>query len=227
MMNRIHYFCKKQMRMRPILMVEGLRNLHDARYCAAVGISMASFDLGDESGLAPATLREILEWLSGLEGLGAFRNEDGATIVGKAQAAGVKRVILPLDFDWAQVGGMDGLGIVVDVAAMREGRAQAVNASTHWNEIEALAQRFPHALFLLGLEEKDDFPARLTSDPNSLLPRCILRFDNPNAIYRQLQQQGVNPYGFCLGAFAADEYGHLDYDACDAFIQQYQELEPA
>jgi hypothetical protein len=210
----IPYFCKNRMRMRPILMVEGLRNLHDARYCAAVGISMASFDLSSDAALAPAMVREILEWLSGLEGLGVFQQEDGGMIGDKARAAGVVRVVLPLDFDWLEAEKI-GLGIIVNVA------------QTQWPRIKTIAHQFPDALFLLPTDGVQNIQSHFHGDESTLLPRCILRCDDPDAIYNQLRQQNLQPYGFSLGAFASDENGQLDYDACDAFIQQYQELEPA
>jgi hypothetical protein len=202
------------MRMRPILMVEGLRNLHDARYCAAVGISMASFDLSSDAALAPAMVREILEWLSGLEGLGVFQQEDGGMIGDKARAAGVARVVLPLDFDGVEAEKI-GLRIIVNAAQIQ------------WPRIKAIAHQFPDALFLLPMDGAQNIESHFHGDESTLLPRCILRCDDPDAIYHQLRRQNLQPYGFSLGAFASDENGQLDYDACDAFIQQYQELEPA
>ena len=91
--------------MRPVLIIENLRNLHDARYCAAVGIGMVSFEMeaGVPGSLSAATVKEITDWLSGVEGIGKFGHVAAAEILATAQAAGLGAVLVPADYDRAEL----------------------------------------------------------------------------------------------------------------------------
>jgi hypothetical protein len=208
-------FAESEFLMRPILMIEGLKNLHDARYCAAVGISMASFRMYGEDGLTPSAVKEISDWLSGLECIGEFGHQQGTEINEKAKAAGLERIILPWDFDAGEAAKIDA-HILWEVSASR------MDAS-FLGRMQNILKKFPETLFLLSFEPE----WAIFENERNLLTKCILRYDDPDAIYRQLQHHGLQPFGFSLGAFAADNTGQLDYDACDAFIHQYEELVPA
>jgi hypothetical protein len=201
--------------MRPILMVEGLNNLHDARYCAAVGIGLATFDLDSKSAtcLAPAVVKEILDWLSGLEGVGSFGNEPGSAVAERAKAASVGRVMVPIGSDLDHAG-LCSLPKIFDCSG-------ELFSESLLQRIQFVGGQHPDALFLLvaklGATEQwaEGIP----------ISRCILRYDSPDAVLVEVEVHRLRPYGFSLGAFAKDSEGILDYDVCDAFTASYFQLD--
>lgn len=200
--------------MRPILMIDDLKTLHDARYCAAVGIAMVSFDMR-AGGMAAPTVREIVEWLSGIDCYGRMDHQRPEEIAEFAANSGIAGVMLPLDYpeEWAAELGTsvvyqatDGDWAVASLARMRE-----------------ILGRMPSALFLVPVNALLD----TSGIESSLVARMIVVSDEPDAIFHRLENQGKLPFGFCLGAFAVDDAGQVDYDACDNFISTYESLVPA
>ncbi|RAU83336.1 phosphoribosylanthranilate isomerase [Pontibacter arcticus] len=59
------------------VIVNGINNLSDARYCAAMGVDVVSFNLkqGHEDQVQPETLKEIAGWVAGVQLCGEFENE--------------------------------------------------------------------------------------------------------------------------------------------------------
>lgn len=203
-------------------MIEGLKNLHDARYCAAVGISMVSFDLdaGSEAALTPTVVKEIVEWLSGLESIGRFGYDSGESIAEKAAAALVGRVMLPVGCDLEEAD-------KVDLPKIFDASQETLTANL-LQRLQTISGRFPESLFLLAALPDGAVSAQWAADLKPFMARSILRYDSPDAIYHQLNLQGLQqPYGFSLGNFATDESGLLDYDACDSFLDRFETLVPA
>lgn len=201
--------------MRPILMIENLKNLHDARYCAAVGISLVSFEMDErvDGALSVAQVREIVDWLSGVECIGKLGEQlvhDPAPVI---DAAGINWVQVPMHFPGAALQHL-AANLIVDAT-------QAALDPAWLNEIQSVSLTQPKALFLIQI--KDAYELASLGE-TGLLARCILRFDDPNSIYHQLRSQGLQPYGFSLGEFAIAEDGELDYDACDLFLEQFAAL---
>lgn len=207
--------------MRPILMIEGLKNLHDARYCAAVGISMVTFDMDADSAgaLAPAVVKEIVEWLSGLECVGKFGEEPGTIIVEKATSALVDRVMLPLGYSLETAKDL-GIPLLFDATHEQSSLELA-------QRLQAIHAELPEALFLLGINMTAPSASAGVELPQSVLGRTILQYDDPQDIYQRMNLPEDQLFGFCLGAFARDQHGYLDYDACDAFLEAYQDQIPA
>jgi phosphoribosylanthranilate isomerase len=203
--------------MRPYLLIENLKNLHDARYCAAVGIAMVTFELDAlaPDALTPAAVHEITEWLSGLDCVGRLGLGAPKELNGLAEAAHVNWIQIPLGYDLASA--EDLLPPLI------------FEAQSHTEDLlprlRAAHARFPEALFLLDASASQLLP-KLAALP-SLLARCILRYDAPDAIYLQLKAQGLQPYGFSLGSFATDAEGLLDYDSCDQFVEHYLAMQIA
>jgi hypothetical protein len=204
--------------MRPVLIIENLRNLHDARYCAAVGISMVSFEMDPSlpGSLSAATVKEITDWLSGVDGIGKFGHVAAVEILAAAQVAGLSAVLVPGDYDRAELEKLPA-PVILDC------RQRAWSPEVY-GSLRALSDSFPGSLFLLG-PEPDMIPT-LASAP-TFLRRCILQLEDPNATYQQLKAIDLQPYGFSLGRFAMDADGQIDYDACDVFLEQFQTLVPA
>lgn len=200
--------------MRPILMIDDLKTLHDARYCAAVGIAMVSFDMRT-GGMTVPTVREIVEWLSGIDCYGRIDHQRPEEIAETVANSGIAGVILPLDYpeEWAAE---------LETAVVYDATEGTWDASSH-ARLQGIFGRMPSALFLV--------PANALLDASGLesglVARMIVVSDEPDAIFRRLENQGKLPFGFCLGAFAVDDAGQVDYDACDNFISTYETLVPA
>jgi phosphoribosylanthranilate isomerase len=209
----LRIFAENRSAMRPILMIENVKNLHDARYCAAVGIAMATFELDPLSphSLSLDAVREIGAWLSGLDCIGKFPKLSPSELNAHAEAAQIEWVQIPLSYDLALVPAI-GPQVIFAVDHL----------AASLQDMLAAHDRFPEALFLVAAPSSGTTSA--LEELPSLLSRCLLRYDAPDAIYQQLKAHGLKPFGFSLGSFSADSEGMLDYDACDAFIDQYQEM---
>lgn len=202
--------------MRPILMIERVQNLHDARYCAAIGISMASFNLKAASGnvLTSKMVGEITGWLSGLECVGEFDPDNLVSLEENAAIANLDRILLPFDYALDQVSNL-GPPVILDLL-QRE-----INPAV-MHRMEVILAEVPETLFLL--KTKNTQEVSLLQQNPTIIAKCILRAADPNTIYHQLESQAMQPHGFSLGAFTVGEDGHLDYDACDSFISHFEEL---
>lgn len=62
------------MALRTSVIVNGINNLSDARYCAGMGVDMIGFNLklDDPQRVQPETLKEIAGWVSGVQLVGEF-----------------------------------------------------------------------------------------------------------------------------------------------------------
>lgn len=206
--------------MKPKLKLNHIKDLHDARYCAAVGIHLLGFRMeeGEEYSIAPKAVAEIMEWLSGPEGVGEFGYESPDEINSVMETAKLQWVSLPPDYSTDDAANLNNPLIF---------RGPANNIELAGLEhIQALAARFPEALFELSLDPMDasvkDF---LTS--RALMGKCILRFAQPSPIYAMLEKEGHPPHAFSLGAFVEEPDGAVDYESCDDFVERYEELELA
>lgn len=62
------------MGLRTSVIVNGINNLSDARYCAGMGVDIIGFNLklDDPERVQPATLKEIIGWVAGVQVAGEF-----------------------------------------------------------------------------------------------------------------------------------------------------------
>jgi hypothetical protein len=209
-------FVGKEMNvMRPILKINGIQDLHDARYCAAISISMLGFKfLQADDMVQPGAVAEIMDWLSGPEAVGEFEFETPAAINAATITAKVQRVSLPVDYPVA---------LAAEIALPLLFRVELDEDLLAVSQIADLERVFPDALFELRSDAADaSFPAHPVLD--ALLPKCLVVADAPDAVYGILNKRGVQPFGFTLGDFISEKGGGIDYTVCDDFAQQYFEL---
>lgn len=202
----------KRIGMRPLLMLDGVRDLHDARYCAAIGIGLLGFQLEGAHALRPAAVKEIVEWLSGPEAIGNFGFSPAAAIAETAQEASLSRLRIPVDF------------APDEAAALPLPLIFEADDTTESERMLLLAKRFSNAVFSFSASNTDQMQAMAGAN---LMSRCLLRCDAPDAVWKQLKHEGQQPFGFLLGSFTEDKEGLLDYDVCDDFITKYEDLVPA
>lgn len=196
--------------MRPILMLENVKTLHDARYCAAVGIGMLSFDLDQDSGNAMplSAAVEIAQWLMGVDCVAKLGTMASPLYDIVAQDASFSHVLFPFR-DYAH-GGVQSVLLEI----MPDECEEALLKKMH-----AVVESNPNARFLLPSEA--EVFLRLSTDPQ-LLERCVFRFNDPSEFLQRIAV--ASPLGFSFGTFAFDADGELDYDACDRFIDTYNSL---
>lgn len=198
------------MNMLPILKLNNIRDLHDARYCAAVGISLLGFDLSQATHTqTPEAVGEILAWLSGPQGVALFGDEPPSFINAAIATSQCKYASLPFGYPafWAE-----------DIECPVIFRTEDFGIEETVKMAE-LASRLQGALFEIPAQGM----AIMAQDPAlaTLLGRVLLSTDNPDPIYMQMKKQGAQPWGFCLGGFVDENDGGIDYERCDAFLEEY------
>lgn len=202
-------------KMRPKLKINQINNLHDARYCSAVGIELLAFNLDkhDFRFIEPAKVKEIMEWLSGPESVGEFGEVDFAEIHQTAIELGLNYISLPADFE-EEIPADLPFGLVFRWVVY-----DAVDMSIMLDA----ASNYPKAYFELRLMSSEDISLEFLQK-DGLLPRTILVYDNPSSIYHWLEKEGTQVFGFALGDFIEDPAGDLDYQTCDDFVEQFNEM---
>lgn len=75
---------------RPLVKICGLTTLEDARFCAGFGADYLGFVQHEDSPryVPPATVREILSWVYGAQGVGVFVNRTAEEVNAACEAAG-------------------------------------------------------------------------------------------------------------------------------------------
>ena len=207
-------------KMNPKLKLNHITDLHDARYCAAVGVHLLSFRLEEsaEYSIEPQEVSGIMEWLSGPEGVGDFSESVAEHINAVLEATKLPWVSLPFDYSADEAAN-------IKANLIFRGPEEPLNDSG-LDRVRSLAQRFPAALFeFTSAPEQDAVWTALKSE--SLMERSILRFSEPSAIYSLLEKEGHPPYAFSLGEFVEEPDGALDYETCDDFFERYEEYSPA
>lgn len=202
--------------MKPKLKIGGIRNLHDARYCSAVGISLLGFEM---SVMAPDPLSgkdvgEIMGWLSGPESIGEFGYESPAEIIEAIGGEALQYISIPMDYP-------QGLARDFTLPLIWRSKDPVLNVAG----LSALQERmgtFPNSLFEFSIEAGDEAALNFLQD-TGLMERSLLRFDAPEPFYEMIGRKGSQAFGFSLGKFVEDPEG-IDYEACDVFLEQLQEL---
>ncbi|MCB9231556.1 MAG: hypothetical protein H6581_07835 [Bacteroidia bacterium] len=206
--------------MRPELKISELTNLHDARYCAAVGIFLQAFSLerGNSKKVSVEVIREIRPWLSGPELIGEYGYDDPAEIKSDLEVVELEHISVPLDYPRENLAHLPGKLIFRSQENLRSGSAGLTL-------IQETAAKFPSALFEISLDSMED---SLWDDLAALglTERCILKFQDPDPIWHLLQKKGVRPFAFSLGPWVEESSGELDYEFCDEFIGKFNELLP-
>ena len=177
-----------ELKMKPKLKLNHIKDLHDARYCAAVGIHLLGFRMeeNEEYSIAPKAVAEIMEWLSGPEGVGEFLSESADEINAVMDEAKLQWVSLPFDYSPDDA---------ANLSKPLNFRGPADNIELAGLEhLQALATRFPDALFELSLDPTDSAIKDFLSS-RALMGRCILRFAQPSPIYALLEKEGHQSQG--------------------------------
>jgi hypothetical protein len=193
--------------MRPILQISGIRDLHDARYCAAVGIGLLGFNFSRhrERQISAAAVGEILSWVNGPEAVGGFSYEPPAEIISIAATAQLSYVNLPIDY------------LPEEAALLPMAVIYRVESENDLFRISKMEEEKPDVRFEMTVEFLQLLHPGMQK---SLLPKTLLLAENPDAVWALSQVNGALPWGFVLGDFIMQEGGQVNYDSCDSFLEQ-------
>lgn len=207
------------MKMKPKLKINQIDNLHDARYCSAVGIGLLGFDLSTNGlrRVGPAKVKEMMDWLSGPESIGEFSEEFPAEISAAAESAELHYISLPMGYNYP---------IPAEWQEKLIFRSEVYDAADMVAVLDR-AQEYPNAILDLSLTVAGPDGAEASLNflkKEGLLSRTILTYDDPQPIYQWLEHAGDQVFGFSLGAFLQEPSGELDYQECDEFLAVFNEL---
>lgn len=204
--------------MRPILKIDDIRDLHDARYCAAVSIGLLGFKMTSSPAALPmGSIAEIMEWLSGPEAVGEFEYETPDEINLAASKARLTYVSLPLDYPFELAQEIQSRLILRSSAHLDEGRVERF--------LEAI-EVLPSAYLEFPVSEGELLKGSVLSQ-EELFARALVRADDPDTIYALLKKKGIQPWGFTLGDFIVEDDGSIAYSNCDDFVEQFFQLTEA
>ena len=204
--------------MKPILKISRLTNLHDARYCSAVGIGLISFHLepNHPDSVSAKDAAEIISWLSGPQYIGEFGYLPPDEIKNILEIVPLAYAELPLDYH-------PDLAEDIGISLIFRPEDPRLSPETILQHVEQLAEQFPDALFELNFdifESIDDF----SFENHPLVSRFLIGYGDSDSIYNNLKKAGNKPFGFNLGPFVEETDGVLDYEKCDDFLERYTEL---
>ncbi|HHG83990.1 MAG TPA: hypothetical protein ENJ82_04510 [Bacteroidetes bacterium] len=206
--------------MKPKLKLNQISDLHDARYCAAVGIDLIGFELepSNELHVTPKAVGVIMDWLSGPAAVGNFDTTSPEVIQEMVAIAKLTWVSLPLGYPQGQAES-------IQAKLIFRGPAEPINAEGIAHIIN-LSEQFADALFELRIDLQDESTWNQLKE-SQLLTRVILHFSEPSPIYTLLEEKEQLPMAFSLGAFVVEPDGALDYEVCDDFLERVSDLIPA
>ncbi|MFM2375431.1 MAG: hypothetical protein RLZZ165_528 [Bacteroidota bacterium] len=194
-------------------MIEGLKSLHDVRYCAAVGIGIVSFEMdpGSPEALSPAMVKEIMDWISGVEAVGWFGDAPFDAIANAVIASSIQGVVVPMGRPLDELFGL-GVRVIVDATRPKP------------DLLGELMERYPYLLALVEIEPS--LSGDTAWDFSRFQDRLIMRCNVMPSMEHILYPNAAQPFGISLGAMVRSEDGFLDYEACDSLLQTYHVRAP-
>ncbi len=200
--------------MKPFLAIGPLTNLQDARSSAAVGFDHLVFSLerGSTRMIGANLVWNIASWISGPEIIIETSRASLEELTTAGGADGITALSFRVD-DWtawvAEVG-VPAEQLPVKHIWLRMGSDfQAEDA------LELL--RMNHAQ---GLESRFVVDCKVPSGiPADLAPYVFLHYPSLGESLRHIKSGKISPLGYFLGAEAEEEFGQLDYEAIDDWLE--------
>lgn len=207
--------------MKPVLKISELANLHDARYCAAVGIFLQAFSLekGHPKKVDIEVLKEIKPWLAGPLVIGEYGLESLDEIRADLGVVDLDYVSLPMDYPSDMAKELAVKLVFRSVSELKLGsEAMAL--------VLEIAGLFPEAILELSLPDPDLDIWEILASAN-LIERCLFKFPQADPIWVLMKKGGLQPFGFSLGTYVQEADGFLDYEQCDEIVDRYADLSEA
>ncbi|MEM7655248.1 MAG: hypothetical protein AAF399_03900 [Bacteroidota bacterium] len=197
--------------MRPLLKVNRITNLQDARSSAAVGVNLLSFSLerGDDRKLPAKLIWSMTNWLSGVE----------IVLNLNLQSLGeLKEVGESFDFQWVGFPAEEWdnrLWEDLDAIILSASSQTSPEAIAQWiAEVEEQDKRILIELAVNDSEQLGAFEA--------VFPHLLLHFSSVEELQSFAATSPLVPAGFVLGEEAEEGPGELDYQRIDEFIEVFE-----
>jgi len=179
-------------------------DLHDARYCAAVGIQWLGFKLGGAEHFQPSQVAEILDWVSGPNGIAVFEHETADEISQRFVDSKCSLACIPQGYD---------LGHLAQLSMPLVIRMEKIDAlAMDWMS-EALGL-VPNTLIYLKHTESELLASQKIHHLAQDESKWILELQSEKLISSSLGK----PFAFALDSLVKEDGGHMDYAKCDDFL---------
>ena len=202
----------------PVL-VRGINNLSDARYCAGMGAQGLIFTLDANlpGAVDAATARELAGWVAGVDIIGEFGHVAGPEINRLVEECGLTGVLLCLDR--ARQAWPEGLA----VPALIEVPSSLVIKQAHYQAaIADLTGAFPHG-FALFTTPPEPYPADYAYW-HALARQASLWLAGPASPTEAADlAQGVHPAGLILAGGNEIKPGLRDFTELEAVFEALEE----
>lgn len=194
---------------RPILAIGPLTNLQDARSSAAVGFGMISFSLerGQMRMLGSNLIWNIASWLSGPE----IIIELNAASLPELENMGTTEQVGGILFPIEEVRSLEN----IERSSLPTARL-ILRVTSEETDVEAgisLAESLGFEVELLASQQED------VSRFEAYAERVFLHFNHLDASKSFAETNSWTPKGLWLGPEAEEEFGQLDYEAVDDWIE--------
>lgn len=197
--------------MRPLLKINNLTNLQDARSSAAVGFDFISFSLerGSNKKLTPTLIWNMVNWLSGPEIVVEMNAESLEELNGLEKMFPFRYATFPVD-DWNEL-----LLTYTPSVILRGDEFCSPAHIQKWIDLAAKEEK--EIKVELTLSKLNDIETYI-----DVFPHLFVHFSTVDLAEKCLQNSEVLPFGISLGEEVEEEPGALDYERIDSFMDVYQ-----
>lgn len=196
--------------MAPGLKLSGIRDLHEARFCAAMGVSFIELPMSGQFSLPPELVSEIKGWINGPQLVGWFENEAHEAIAHSASIAHLDLVSIP-----------QNQGIAADSFAGFQLLLRPKPADTGFSE--KFFKVFPDALFEFN---PDDGSLRQQFSTPALQGRFIYSVSTFRELFENIGKDPFHPLFWSVNAPRFPN-GEMDFSSAEKFVEKFHSLIPA
>ncbi|RDC63069.1 phosphoribosylanthranilate isomerase [Adhaeribacter pallidiroseus] len=201
------------------VIVNGINNLSDARYCAGMGVDMIGFNLDDSQPgyMSPTDLQDIVGWVSGVKLVGEFR---------KTPVEQINELVDSCHLDYVQLNKQYLIDEIQQIKCPVIQRAHFTKDTIESELVEEMHLYKDHVAYFLVFSEDyttiDDTNLRFLQDLARDFKVLIgLGISKENAM-EVLQQ--INPAGIGLQGGQEIKPGLKDYDTLQEIFEVLEEV---
>ncbi|MEZ4849487.1 MAG: hypothetical protein R3B93_12890 [Bacteroidia bacterium] len=201
--------------MHPILKINQLTNLQDARSSAAVGFDLISFSLerGNPKKLSAAMVWNIVNWLSGPEIVLDLNVASLEELPEVENMFPYRYMTIPLE-EWNELL-LEHADHIICKADQTVTPAQIMDLVESANQED---KEIKFELFLSDLADAQRF--------SSVKEHIFIHFSDISLLEAHIQSGDFAPFGYTLGEEAEEEPGVLHYERIDDFLEIFFERFP-
>jgi len=190
-----------------LLKISNITNLQDARYCAAMGFDLLSFNLerGNPRKLEGPMIWNLASWLEGVRYVVETNAESIEEVQKMGESIDLAFISLPLE-SWTPKLTEKYPSIILR-AGIDHHPVKLVDTI---NKARSQHQEIKLELLLSTLEEVDAY--------SDLAPHAFFNLPGIQEVVQLVETPEFNPYGFSFRAEVEEGVGMLNYDLLDSFL---------